>query len=317
MSEFSLIERYFNWHQPSELINTGIGDDAAVVDVPTGEQLVISVDTSVCGVHFPESTPAHAIGHKSLAVNLSDLAAMGATPRWFTLALTLPERQDDWLQSFSSGLRTLAERHNIQLIGGDTTRGPLSISIQVIGSLPRGSALLRSGAKAGDLIVVSGTLGDAAAGLQNLWGKLELPIEDADYCQQRLNYPAPRLELGKLLRQHGYASSCMDLSDGLLGDLKHICKASQLGATINPRQLPFSSALAGLPEDKKIPLALTGGDDYELLFTLAPEKLSKMAKDAEALGITVTVIGEMTDNGTEIYLSEGVVITQTAFDHFA
>ena len=304
MREFDLIARYFSWGDDfnkslAQGIALGVGDDAAVLDVPAGRQLVASIDTLISGVHFPENTAADAIGHKALAVNLSDLAAMGATPAWFTLALTLPEINTDWLDGFSQGLRTLAQQHRIALVGGDTTQGPLSISIQAMGFADIGKAMLRSGAKAGDRLYVTGSLGDAAAGLQAYLDNLALAETDRRFCRKRLDYPQARLAESRIIKD--YASSCIDVSDGLLQDLRHILQASsgngvKLGAKLDSRKLPLSAALKRLDQNLARQYALSGGDDYELLFTISRQKealfLEAMSRH-ELAG--VSCIGEITD----------------------
>ena len=314
MHEFDLIQHYFTWSPPPSDVRVSVGDDAAIVQLATDEELIISVDTLVNGVHFPLDTPAHAIGYKALAVNLSDLAAMGATPRWFTLALTLPEANQAWLAEFASGLRELANQAGIFLIGGDTTRGPLSITIQVMGTAPKQQALLRQGAKVGDLIVVSGHLGDAAAGLAHLQGRLNLPAEDATYCLERLNHPNPRLELGIWLRQH--ATSCMDISDGLVADLKHLLKRSQVGAKIYHQQIPLSPALQKLNLSNALNFALTGGDDYELLFTLPKEYLAELEQFQYLKNTTSKVIGEITSKSLELNMDYELVNLPDGYNHF-
>ncbi|MEH6456363.1 MAG: thiamine-phosphate kinase [Cocleimonas sp.] len=292
MSEFDLIATYFTWENPSQYssntsdntssnIIKNVGDDAAVLSLAPNQQLVTSIDTLVSGVHFPSNTSPYDIGHKALAVNLSDLAAMGSKPEWFTLALTLPEINHKWLSEFSRGLKTLAEEAGISLVGGDTTSGPLAISIQVMGSVTSGKALYRNGAKQGDKIYVSGTLGDGAVGLallqKTLTSKTELTETEVDYCQQRLNRPTARLNESDLIKD--YASACIDISDGLLQDLSHILKQSTLshselnsdqiiGAELDLTQIPFSKVLKKINNKQALEFALTGGDDYELLFTI-------------------------------------------------
>ena len=217
MSEFDLIARYFTWENPPQKdpnIIKSVGDDAAVLSLLPNQQLVTSIDTLVSGVHFPPNTAPFDIGHKALAVNLSDLAAMGAKPEWFTLALTLPDVDHEWVSEFSRGLKMLAEEADIALVGGDTTSGPLAISIQVMGSVETGKALYRNGAKQGDKIYVTGTLGDGAAGLFSLQNTLAFTQADTDYCQQRLNRPTARLNESDLIKD--FASACIDISDGLL-----------------------------------------------------------------------------------------------------
>ncbi len=334
MHEFNVIQKYFTWDKPPRDVVTAVGDDAAVLDIPHNKQLVTSIDTLVSGVHFPENTAPYAIGHKALAVNLSDLAAMGASPRWFTLALTLPEIDEIWLEGFSAGLKALAQQYDCFLIGGDTTRGPLSISIQVMGVVDTGKALLRSDARVGDKIYVTGTLGDAAVGLQSIFNKnnsssdennrksSSLEKEATTFCQQRLNMPTPRVVESNIIKH--FASTCIDVSDGLLQDLSHILEASDVGAKLNLTQLPLSSALMTLfsstTTDNKqaTKLALTGGDDYELLFTI-PE-----SRETNFLGIVkgkakVTCIGvitETTEDQTIIIDENGNPLTSTGYNHF-
>lgn len=318
MSEFDIIQRHFNWPQQDQSIKVGNGDDAAVVSLRTGEELAISVDTSIKGVHFPHDTPAHAVGHKSLAVNLSDMAAMGATPRWFTLALTLPTQNEEWLQAFSNSLKTLADQHNVSLIGGDTTRGPLSITIQIMGTLPKGSALRRSGAQPGDLICVTGTPGDAAAGLACLQNRLQLPTTEQAYCVQRLNYPTPRLAFGERLRMH--AHSCIDVSDGLCADLQHILDQSGVNATLATEQIPTSAALSKLPAKTRNALTLSGGDDYELLFTIPADQLDAIQHIAAETNTGVTAIGQVgaaTTAKPTLTLTTGDMTVSQGFNHFA
>lgn len=314
MSEFDLIRNWFTWDNPPAEVRVSVGDDAAVLTPIHSTELVVSVDTLVNGVHFPTDTPAHAIGHKALAVNLSDLAAMGATPRWFTLALTLPEADPVWLEGFAQGLRGLAEEHGIFLIGGDTTRGSLSITIQVMGTAPTGQALLRQGAQAGDLLCVSGTLGDAAAGLAVVQNRWHTTAEAATFCTQRLNYPTPRTRLGLWLR--GRASSCMDISDGLLADLKHLLARSHVGASIQHQQLPFSAALHDLTLEQRLTYALTGGDDYELLFTI-PVGLSSQIDDFNKNNQEkITVIGTITAHPGQVQLDCPLNFLTDGYNHF-
>ena len=273
MDEFNLIDAYFNWGNSPSDVAVPVGDDAAVINIPAHQQLVISVDTFISGVHFPENTPTKAIGHKALAVNLSDLAAMGANPKWFTLALTLPEVDKNWLAEFTQGLKLLADEHHCYLVGGDTTRGPLSITIQVMGLVDKGKVMLRSGAKAGDKIYVTGTLGDAALGLQQ---------PDNKFCKQRLDYPTPRVAESTLIKD--YASACLDISDGLLQDLSHILKASNVGANLNLQDLPLSPSLSEIDRSEALQYALKGGDDYELLFTIPESKQLAFEEKCQKVG---------------------------------
>ena len=315
MTEFELINTYFRWSSPSDTITLSIGDDAAILKMPYQQELIISVDTLNEGVHFPSNTPAHAIGYKALAVNLSDIAAMGAKPAWFTLALSLPHIQPTWVAEFNQGLRQLADEHAVALIGGDTTRGPLSMTLQIMGLCPIGKALLRSNAQQGDLICVSGTLGDAAAGLAVVQQRLQLPEKAAHFCVQRLNYPTPRLALGQVLQQ--YAHACMDVSDGLLADLGHLVKASQVGARVETDSLPFSFALSQVEKDLRLPMALTGGDDYELLFTLSEGNLPLVQALAADLGIPITVIGYIDKKINGIALDYELPDKRRGYDHFS
>ena len=285
-SEFEIIRRYFTRPQPRRGdVVAGIGDDAALLLVPADRELVVSMDTLVAGVHFPETTTAAAIGHKALAVNLSDLAAMGATPAWATLSVTLPDNDPVWLEHFSQAFFELADRFDVQLVGGDTTRGPLSVTVQAHGFVPAGSALRRQGARAGDRIYVTGTLGDAGLALR--LGDQADPV-----LQQRLDYPEPRVNAGQLLR--GYASAAIDVSDGLLADLGHLLAADNLGATINIDELPRSTAFTAATRQQPLfyELPLSAGDDYELCFTV-PERgchaveaaLSNQSIEFTAIGV--------------------------------
>lgn len=281
MNEFELIRHYFS-HQPvtrSDVV-VGIGDDAAVLDPPADRELVLSTDMLVGGVHFPRETEPEAIGYKSIAVNLSDLAAMGADPAWFTLNLSLPAADETWIGGFCAGMFDLARKYQVQLVGGDTTRGPLTIGIQIAGFVPRGQALLRRGARAGDLVYVTGRLGDAALGLSCLRGELQLPAADRAAMLERLERPTPRVREGVALR--GLASACIDISDGLVADLGHVLEAGGVGARVDLAALPLSPVyeanLARIGWDA----ALANGDDYELCFTLPPERrplLEKLAGD--------------------------------------
>ncbi len=321
MSEFNLIDTYFTWNESSSSIIKGIGDDAAIIKIPDNKHLVTSVDTSIAGVHFPLSTPAYDIAYKSLAVNLSDLAAMGATAKWFTLALTLPSTNKptdiQWLSEFSQGLKQLAQQSACALIGGDTTQGHLSITIQVMGLIDQGEALLRSGAKTGNFVYVTGTLGDAAAGLASILSDFKMTNKaDLAYCQQRLNKPTARLTEAQIIKR--YASSCIDLSDGLSQDLSHILKASKVGAKINTQQLPLSKALSNLAEgaagkSSVLKFALSGGDDYELLFTV-PQKNNKAF--LKAADFKVSCIGEINEDIGIIIDENGEPLKPSGYNHF-
>ena len=324
VGEFDLIARYFAGLTPArDDIRLGIGDDAAVVTVPPGRELVIAVDTLVAGVHFPQDTSPDAIGHKALAVNLSDLAAMGAEPAWATLALTLPEADADWLAAFAEGFGRLARRAGIALIGGDTTRGPLTVTVTVHGLVPEGHALTRAGARPGDAIHVSGGLGGAAAALA-------LDSDAAHYgadtdsiraCRARLDSPDPRLELGRALR--GLASAAIDISDGLLADLGHLCRAGDVGAEVDVDAVPRDPALARFlsadrPEWYDWPLA--GGDDYELCFSVPAATAPQITELAETLGIALTRIGTITrGQGLVCHHADGSVFRSDVpgYQHFS
>ena len=278
LAEFDIIARYFQQDFPERAeITLGVGDDAALCTTPTGMQLAIAIDTLVAGVHFPNNTRPQDIGYKSLAVNLSDLAAMGATPAWMTLALTCPQPNATWLAGFKQGLLELAKDATISLIGGDTTRGPLTITIQVAGFVPKHCALQRSGARPGDEIYVTGTIGDAGLGLAAHQDQIVLPHVTQQFVTSRLNRPTPRWREGQALR--GIASSAIDISDGLLADLGHILIASNVGASIQLANLPLSEAMNKyLTVEKAWNLALSAGDDYELCFTVPPSQVAALQK---------------------------------------
>jgi len=317
-SEFDIITQFFTHTFPQRAeVLLGIGDDAAVCHVPAGYQLVISVDTFVEDVHFIAGTDPEDIAYKALAVNLSDMAAMGATPAWMTLALTTPTGDESWLQRFSMGLRSLAQYHNVALIGGDTTRGHLTISIQIMGLIPAQQALSRAGAKVGDQIYVTGTLGDAGLGLAIAQQRQHVSnSEEADYLVNRLHRPTSRVEIGCALRT--IAHSAIDISDGLAADLQHILTASNVGATVYGDKLPLSTALRNNFSDKKaIHTALTAGDDYELCFTVPPAHCEKLEQALQ--GQPYTLIGEMTaSNSLQCVDEEGAVICleKAGYQHF-
>lgn len=316
-TEFSLIERYFARHtEGHDDVVLGVGDDAAILRVPAGYELVVTTDTMVAGVHFPESAAAEDIGHKLLAVNLSDIAAMGAVPRWASLALTLPEVDEDWLDEFCQGLFALAAMHNVALIGGDTTRGPLTLSITLHGLVAEGQALRRDGARPGDAIYVSGCLGDAGLALQHELGNIKL--HDADEILPRLHRPTPRLALGQAL--HGLASAAIDISDGLLADLGHILKASDVGARLDLESLPLSVAVQPITATGDWSLPLAAGDDYELCFTVPSERVNILQEKLAGLDITVTRIGQIkTEAGLHCFDAQGECYAPhgTGYEHFA
>ncbi|WP_438865268.1 thiamine-phosphate kinase [Neptunicella sp.] len=294
MKEFTIIDSFFkqrSYQRKDVLI--GIGDDCAVSSVAAGQNLAVTTDTLVNGVHFPENTSPQAIAHKAVAVNLSDLAAMGAEPAWINLSLSIPQVDEQWLDEFSQGMRELCEYYSVQLIGGDTVKGPLSITITAMGFIPEQQALTRSGAKPGDLLYVTGTLGDAALGLDIVQNKVEVPYKFRESLTNRLNFPTPRVLAGTTLRR--LATACIDVSDGLLSDLKHILKASNCGAVVNLDKVPLSQALLESVEPQDgLEYALVGGDDYELLFCIPEEQKGNLDRALLHSNVAVTCIGQMT-----------------------
>lgn len=299
-SEFAIIEQYFSdVGKAAENTLLGVGDDAAVVDLPAGQQLVVAMDTLIEGTHFPQNTSPADIAYKSLAVNLSDLAAMGAKPAWFLMSLTLDNDDAQWLSRFAEGLKEASNEYGLQLIGGDTCRGKLAISIQIAGHLPNDQFVTRQGANPGDIILVSGELGNAALGLAQQQGKLELTPALRSHCVLALNRPRPRLELGPFLRQ--FASSAIDISDGLVGDLKHILKASACGARISLEALPVNQ---WIEQHGAWEYALGAGDDYEICCTLPAELCGEVDNWNNASpDCRLTPIGEITESG--YYLQDG------------
>lgn len=317
LGEFAIIKRYFTDVFPKRVdVALDIGDDAALCQVPLGMHLAISVDTLVGDVHFPITTPPEDIGYKALAVNLSDLAAMGATPAWMTLALTCPYVDEPWLTRFSQGLLELAKPFQISLIGGDTTRGPLSITIQIMGFVAANHALQRRGARPGDAIYVTGTLGDAGLGLRSLQKRITLPIVVKHTVEARLNRPTPRVQIGLNLR--GIASSAIDISDGLLADLGHILTMNHVGAILYLKDLPLSTVLQEhIPRETAWNLALSAGDDYELCFTVPPTQETAL-QAALPVG-SYTRIGVITATPElQCLNTEGLLFTpsQTGYQHF-
>ena len=327
MPEFDLIamiqERCASARQDVRL---GIGDDAALLAVPPGQLLAVSTDTLVAGVHFPQHAKAADVGWKALAVNLSDLAAMGATPAWATLALTLPAADACWVGEFADGFAVLASEFKLALVGGDTTQGPLSITVTVHGFVPEGAALLRSSAHVGDAVYVTGMLGDAAAGLYCLDTTtadadrlLTTPADTRAALIARLNRPTPRVAQGLVLR--GRASACIDVSDGLVADLGHICDASGIGAEIDVATLPASSALLALFDaDTRRAFQLAGGDDYELCFTAAASAAPTLLGDLARSGCGATRIGRIVAApGVRVHDAQGgpVVVQRGGWEHFA
>jgi len=318
LGEFDLIDRYFrDAGARRDDVVLGVGDDGALLRPKAGFDLVMVTDTLVEGTHFKPGASPRSVGHRALAVNLSDLAAMGATPAWALLALTLPATNESWVKEFAAGFLDLARQHDLALVGGDTTRGPLSVTVQAVGYVPEGQGLRRSGARVGDVLLVSGTLGDAAAGLH----------DSNDYLRARFDYPTPRIALGEALLDA--ASAAMDVSDGLLADLAKLAAASGVGATLAIENLPLSKQLLsekGLDEARR--LALTGGDDYELLFTMPParwEEWQRVWVDQSVADqpVAITPIGRIdADQGLRMTLAGERVdqaalgIERSGWDHF-
>ena len=323
MIEFDLIARIHARCATRPDVALGIGDDAALLRPAPGMQLAVAMDTLNAGVHFPEATSPADIGWKALAVNLSDLAAMGATPAWCTLSLSLPEADPVWVEAFLDGFLELANAHGVALVGGDTTRGPLSVCVTTHGFVEAGSALLRSGARAGDDIWVSGTLGDAAGALvkggQSGFSRTKTHSDPLLFLLFRLDRPTPRVALGRALR--GIATSCIDVSDGLLADLGHVCAASGVGAEVELASLPLSPALrSAFDEHMRRALQATGGDDYELCFT-APESVrTDVEQAARNAGVAVARIGRVVaGDGVAAFDADGNPWTpsRTGYAHFA
>jgi len=318
MSEFDLIRRYFTHATPDAEL--GVGDDAALLSVSEGNTLVVSSDMLVSGTHFFADTDPFMLGHKTLAVNLSDMAAMGAKPRWATLAISLPKVNHAWLSQFSAGFFALAKQHDVNLVGGDTTRGSLNLCVTMLGEVPRQSVLLRSGASVADEIWVSGQLGDAALALAHMQQKINLSHKDFSVCAQALHQPQPRVALGIALR--GIASSAIDISDGLLADLGHMLKASQVGAQLKLNELPCSSVMAQQIEmtDSERLSMLSAGDDYELCFTVPAVHHNEVLGIARSLDLKLTCIGEIiAEPHCIVHDANGVPLNNigvNSYDHF-
>ena len=321
MNEFELISRFFTRAPRSPSVVRGVGDDAAIIAPSPGHELVVTTDMLVGGRHFFPDAEPEALGHKTLAVNLSDVAAMGATPRWAFLALALPEVDPDWLAAFMQGFYTLADVHGVDLAGGDTTRGPLNLCVTLIGEVAAGAAITRAGANAGDDVYVSGALGDAALAVAARRGEIALDHDARAACDARLDRPAPRLHVGSALA--GIATAMIDVSDGLTGDLGHVLEQSNVGALVDLAAVPCSPWLRERRDGPERALArqclLAGGDDYELLFTANSAAAERIAAIAAQSGVALTRIGTITaarvlvvrdENGAPIALPR-------AFDHFA
>jgi len=318
MKEFELIKHFFTKQIVKRKdVELGIGDDCAVIAPIENQNIVVTTDTLVAGVHFPFNTCPRAIGHKAVAVNLSDIAAMGAKPSWLSLALTLPDVDEAWLSEFSEGVFELCEFYNVELIGGDTTQGPLSITITAQGLTPKGRYLSRGGAKAGDWLYVTGELGDAALALQQITGKVEIDEQFVEVIKNKLDYPKPRVLAGQTIRE--YASAAIDLSDGVIADLGHICQASNVGANIVLDALPLSTIMRDcLLVDDAINLALSGGDDYELLFTVSEDNKVGMETALSHAGTQVTCIGQINTSQTisTTLNNKPIPINTAGFEHF-
>lgn len=316
-SEFELIAKYF-LPATRHTVLAG-GDDAALLEVSAGMQLVVSTDMLVQGTHFLAGSDPQRLGHKALAVNLSDLAAMGAKPRWVTLSLALPSADETWLASFARGFLDLAGEFDVDLVGGDTTRGPLNICVQIMGEVETGKALRRDGAHAGDAVWVSGTLGDAALALRLLHNGTAMTANDETYLRARLETPTPRVRLGRELL--GMASAAIDVSDGLAADLAHICERSKVGAEIELSRLPRSEAFArklGMLDGAALQLA--GGDDYDLCFCAPVARAEQLRELAETLDVRLTRIGRIVAGSRVVVVNDRgaeIELKKPGFDHFA
>ena len=322
MNEFELIERFFTRPPRSESVALGVGDDAALLVPTSGCELVVSVDMLVEGRHFFAGADPERLGHKTLAVNLSDIAAMGATPRWALLAGALPDNDPAWLAAFARGFHALAQRHGVDLVGGDTTRGPRNLCVTILGEVPADRALRRDGARVGDDIYVSGELGDAALAVAVTGRRSKLDAGALAAARARLETPEPRIALGIALRD--VASAAIDVSDGLTGDLGHVLARSHVGAVVLLAAIPRSNALAmkldGAERALALECLLAGGDDYELLFTAPPATAPRIAEIAAAQALKLTRIGSIVDSAELVILDErGVALPRVprAYDHFA
>ena len=324
MSEFDLIRRFFTRSSgvPDHSVVQGIGDDAALLQIDPCMQLVVSTDMLVSGTHFFPDADPFLLGHKTLAVNLSDMAAMGAQPRWATLAVSLPEVNEPWLKKFSEGFFSLAQQQGVELIGGDTTRGPLNLCVTIMGEIPPGTALRRDGAQVGDDIWVSGKLGDAALALAHMRNEVQLSSADFAACGGALHRPVPRVVLGIALR--GVAHSAIDLSDGLLADLGHILESSGVGAKMEFESLPISDVLRAVGLSASLNgvtrrCVLAGGDDYELCFTAPSAKRAEIENISRQLDLPLTRIGAIVaGSGCRVQAANGSVINieDSGYDHF-
>ena len=316
-SEFDLIARHFT--KPAANAVLGVGDDCALVDVTNGMDLAVSTDTMVSGTHFFPDVDPENLGHKTLAVNLSDIAAMGAMPYWAMLALTLPTVDHPWLSAFAKGFFDLAAEYNVSLVGGDTTRGPLTITVTIMGQVPTGAALRRNGAKVGNDVWVSGNVGDAALAVAHRHGKVVLTERDYREAVMRLYEPTPRVALGQALR--GMATSAIDISDGLIADLGHICRLSGVGATVELGSIPVSEIGARhFNDDAGLTAIVAGGDDYELCFTAPANSRESIEDLTDVLGVPLTRIGQIKrGKGVSLLGADGkpMKIDGRGYDHFS
>jgi thiamine-monophosphate kinase len=315
-SEFDIIRRYFT--RPARSAALGVGDDCALLQPRPGTTLAVTTDMLLAGRHFFADADPEKLGHKALAVNLSDLAAMGADPCWALLAIAIPEADDRWLGAFARGFFALAERSGVDLVGGDTNRGPLAIAVTAMGEVPHGLALRRDGAREDDDVWLSGATGEAALALAHLQRRIELPAGALEDCLARLHLPEPRVELGGRLR--GLARSAIDVSDGLLADLGHIAEASRAGAEISLGALPRAGAIAACTDERlATQCLLAGGDDYELVFTAAPEARSQIEALSRELGLPLTRIGRILAGAPTVGVVDAAgapVATAPGWDHF-
>lgn len=317
MDEFSLIQTYFARAMVRDDVVTGIGDDCAIVNPPVGRQLVMSIDTMVEGVHFLKDSKPEQIGVRVMCAALSDLAAMGAEPLWFTLALTIPEADPDWLYAFSDGVFSVSNRYDCSLIGGDTTRGPLTITVQVHGAVDKDKALRRAGARPDELIYVTGNLGDAAAALAVLQKRLTVSPGVFSYLLKRYYAPTPRIREGEMLG--GIASAAIDVSDGLYADLSKLCESSAVGALVDVSRLPVADLWSGYTsEQQRLQWALSGGDDYQLCFTVPREHVALLEGWIQEGHITATAIGKVTSKSGVVLVKDGKPydVETKGYDHF-
>ena len=318
MKEFELIKQFFTAQPVSRKdVAMGIGDDCALIHANDNKLIAVTTDTLVAGVHFPHDTPPRAIGHKAVAVNLSDIAAMGAEPCWISVAITLPKVDEQWLAEFTAGMFELTEYFNVQLIGGDTTQGPLSITITAQGTVPKEKALCRHKARNGDYLYVTGTLGDAGLALAAINNKVELSEQDFEKAKLALDYPQPQVLVGQMIRE--FATSAIDISDGLLADLGHICRASTLGVNIDVNSLPISQVMSdNLSIEDAANMALTAGDDYQLMFTVSATNKVGIETEMAHANVEFTCIGQM-NTSEEINLTldgKPFTVKTVGFEHF-